>query len=99
MRIKIECDTIPPDFPIQQVSLNLDYDFTKISNQEFLLPLKSDLHSRQGKFLSWNETEFRLYRKFGTESEIKYDLVDPIPDDQLKEQPVKPDAPPPAKKD
>jgi len=27
MRIKIECDTIPPDFPIQQVSLNLDYDF------------------------------------------------------------------------
>ena len=97
MRITIQCDTIPPDFPIQQVALTLDYDFTKIAEQEFLLPLKSDLHSREGKYLSWNETEFRLYRKFGTESEIKYDL-DPIPEDQLKEQPVKPDTPPPAKK-
>jgi hypothetical protein len=98
MRIMVECDTIPPDFPIQKVSLDLNYDLTKIGDQEFLLPLKSELHSRQGKFLNWNETEFRLYRKFGTESEIKYDLVDPLPDDQLKEQPVKPDAPPPGKK-
>jgi hypothetical protein len=98
MRITVQCDTIPADFPIQQVALMLDYDFTKIGDQEFLLPLKSDLHSRQGKFLNWNETEFRLYRKFGTESEIKYDLVDPLPEDQLKEQPAKPDPPPPGKK-
>ena len=98
MRITVLCDTIPADFPIQQVGLTLDYDFTKIAEQEFLLPLKSDLHSREGKYLSWNETEFRLYRKFGTESEIKYDLVDPLPEDQLKEQPVKPDTPPPGKK-
>lgn len=98
MRIKVECDTIPPDFPIQQVSLDLNYDMTKIGDQEFLLPLKSELHSRQGKYLSWNETEFRLYRKFGTESEIKFDL-DPLSDDQLKEQPPKPDTPPPGKKE
>jgi hypothetical protein len=97
MRIKIECDTIPVDFPIQQVTLDLNYDYTKIGNQDFLLPLKSELHSREGKFLSWNETEFRLYRKFGTESEIKFDL-DPIPEDQLKEQPAKPETPPPSKK-
>jgi hypothetical protein len=98
MRIKVECDTIPVDFPIQQVSLDLNYDVTKIGDQEFLLPLKSDLHSRQGKFLNWNEVEFRLYRRFGTESSITFDTpTEPIPEDQLKEEPARPEPPPPVK--
>jgi hypothetical protein len=98
MRIKLECDSIPIDFPIQQVSLDLNYDFTKIGEQAFLLPLKSELRSRQGKFLNWNEVEFRLYRKYGTESSITFDTPEPIPDDQLKEQPVKPETAPSPKK-
>lgn len=88
MRIKLDCDSIPPDYPIQQVSLDLNYDFIKISDQEFVLPLKADLRSREGKFLVWNEVEFHLYRKFGSEATITFDPVDAISDDQLKEQPV-----------
>ena len=42
VRIKLEADGIPADFPIQTVSLDLNYDFTDISGQEFLLPLRSD---------------------------------------------------------
>jgi hypothetical protein len=103
IRVKLECDTIPLDFPIQQVGLDMNYDLIKVGDQEYILPLKSELKSREGKYLSWNEVEFRLYRKFGTESSITFDTTtpDPLSDDQLKEQPAKPDAPappPPAKK-
>jgi hypothetical protein len=36
----------------------MNYDFTKVSGQSFLLPLKSEIHSREGKFLVKNEVEF-----------------------------------------
>jgi hypothetical protein len=91
MRISMECDDIPTDFPIQKVSLDLNYDFTKIADQEFVLPLKADLRSREGRFLVWNEIEFHLYRKFGTESSITFEALDAVPEDQLKEQPAIPD--------
>jgi hypothetical protein len=93
MRIKLDCDTIPPDYPIQQVSLDLNYDFTDIAGQQFVLPLKADLHSREGRFLVWNEVEFHLYRKFETGSTITFDTSSPdaIPDEKLKEQPATPD--------
>ena len=80
MRVVTEADSIPPEFPIQQASMDLNYDLTKIGDREFLLPLKSEVHLRRGKWLSWNETEFRLYRKFGTESNITFDAGEPIPD-------------------
>jgi len=93
MRIKLDCDSIPPDYPIQQVSLDLNYDFTDIAGQQFVLPLKADLHSREGRFLVWNEVEFRLYRKFETGSTITFDTspLEAIPDEKLKEQPPTPD--------
>jgi hypothetical protein len=100
MRVKFDCDTIPADFPMQAVGLDLNYDLIKVGDQEFILPLKSEIRSREGKFLSWNEVEFRLYRRFGTESSIKFDAdtPEPIPDDQLKEQPLKAEPPPPSNK-
>src|SRR5579863_7658294 len=90
MRIKMECDHLPVDFPIQSVDLDLNYDFTKISGQPFLLPLKSELHSREGKMLVKNEVEFRLYNKFGAEATIQFgDTPEPLPDENTKEQPLK----------
>jgi hypothetical protein len=90
MRIKMECDHLPVDFPIQSVDLDLNYDFTKISGQPFLLPLKSELHSREGKLLVKNEVEFRLYNKFGAEATIQFgDTPEPLPEENTKEEPVK----------
>ena len=45
--------------------------------------------------LTENDVEFRLYRKYSTETDIKYDITpDPLPEDKTKEA-----APPaPAKK-
>jgi hypothetical protein len=93
MRITMECDNIPASFPVQQAGEVLDYDFQKIAEREFVLPLKADLHSRAGRVMAWNEIEFRLYRKFGTETSITFDTPDPIPADKLKEEPATPDDP------
>jgi hypothetical protein len=67
----------------------LDYDLASIGAQEFMLPLKAQVRMRQGKLLAKNDVEFRLYRKFTAEAEIKYDTPDALPDDKTKEQPAR----------
>lgn len=89
MRIKFDCDDIPAGFPVQKVSLDLNYDYTKIADQEFVLPLKSELTSQEsGKYQIKNDIEFRLYNKFGAESTFIPDLPDPLPADKTQEQPA-----------
>jgi len=95
MRITLICDDIPADFPIHDVSLRLDYDFTAISNQQFLLPYHSELRSREGRLLVWNETDFRAYNKYSADASISFGGdIDASADDKLKEQPVNGDKPP-----
>jgi hypothetical protein len=94
MRIKLEVENLPVDFPVQSVDLDMNYDFMKISGQPYLLPLKSEIRSREGKFLVKNEVEFRLYNRFGAETNIQFgDVPDALPEDTTKEQ-----AAPPAEK-
>jgi len=86
VRIKMEAMGIPADFPIQAVSLDLNYDFTDIAGQQFLLPLQADIHSREGRYLSWNEASYVSYHKYGAETSITFDAP-AVPEDKLKEQP------------
>lgn len=98
MRIKMDCDGLEV-FPINQVSLTLDYAPTKISDQDFVLPMAAEVRSREGRMLGKNVMQFSLYRKFGADATITFDTPDPIPEDQLKEQPATGTAgPPPARK-
>lgn len=85
MRITLEADSMPATFPVQQARTTLDYDFQKISEQEFILPLKAEVYMRAGKMLVRNETEFRLYRKFGAEATITY-TPERLPDSTTQEQ-------------
>ena len=89
LRITLEADNIPPSFPVQEARETLDYDYVDISGQPFLLPLKAVVRMRHDRYLTKNEIEFRVYRKFSAEAEIKFDAVtpDPLPED--KEQPAK----------
>ena len=89
MRIKMDCDDLE-GFPINQVSLTLDYAPTKISDQSFVLPMAAEVRSREGRTLGKNVMQFSLYRKFGADATITFDTPDPIPEDQLKEQPATP---------
>lgn len=88
-RITLDAD-MPPGFPVQQAATILDYDLTDISGNQFMLPLRAEVRMRAGRELSKNEVEFRLYRKFGADTSIKFDTPEPLPTDATTEQPPKP---------
>jgi hypothetical protein len=94
-RVVMSSEEIPPSFPVQMARTQLDYDFADISGQQYLLPLRSELRMRAGKQLMKNDVEFRSYRRFGADVQIKFDIPpDPLAEEQLKESP----GAPPAKK-
>src|SRR5579872_4898046 len=88
LRLTLVSENIPADFPIRQAETVLDYDYQNISDHPFLLPLKAENRMRTSDVLTRNDVEFRLYNKFSTESEIKYDTPEPLPDSETKEQPA-----------
>ncbi len=91
-RITLDADGIPPDFPIQQASNTLDYDYATIGDTSFMLPLRAVMRMREGRALFRNEVEFRLYRKFSAEASISFEAEtpEPLPADKTTEQPPKP---------
>jgi hypothetical protein len=80
---------IPSTYPVQAVSDTLDFEFTKIGDGEYLVPMRAVVISATNKYLARNDKEFRLYQKFGTTSTINFGDVanDPLP-------PEKPEKPP-----
>ena len=97
-RITFVAVDIPSSFPVKEAAEVLDYDDVDISGQPYTCPLKADLRMRAGRERTKNEIEFRLYRKFGTESNIVYDAQAPAPlsDTQTQEQPASASPPAPA---
>jgi hypothetical protein len=92
VRIVWEADNMPPSFPVKSVQEILDYGYTDLSGQQFLLPLKAQTLMASDDNLTKNETEFRLYRKYSAESILKFDTETPppLPEDQTKETPGAP---------
>jgi hypothetical protein len=97
-RITFVAVDIPSSFPVKEAAETLDYDDVDISGQPYICPLKADLRMRAGRERTKNEIEFRLYRRFGTESNIVYDAQAPAPlsDTQTQEQPASASPPAPA---
>jgi hypothetical protein len=98
-RITFTAVDIPRSFPVNEATEILDYDDVNISGQPYICPLKAGLRMRAGREKTKNEIEFRLYRKFGTESNIVYDAQAPAPlsDTQTQEQPASTQAAAPSK--
>jgi hypothetical protein len=89
MRITQEVNTMPAGFPINSILAILDYDFTKVADNTFVLPLKASTIARMSRQLFKNDVEFRNYNRFGAEATITF-TPEPLSDEQLKEQPAKP---------
>jgi len=93
LRITMESVDIPPTFPIRHATDQLDYDYQELGDEKekFLLPLSGVVHVDSGDVLTMNRNEFRLYHKYTSSSEIKFDTdtPPPLPEDQTKEQPPK----------
>jgi hypothetical protein len=85
LRVESNATELPTDFPIRTAKRMIDYDWVKISDEEYLLPILSDvrLTFRQGSqaFESRNLIRFRNYQKYGTEIIILDDDEEMIPDD------------------
>lgn len=90
MRITLVPYDLPPGYPVQQVKSVLDYRFQKIADNEFLLPQKVVVTSRLRRYTSKNEVEFKMYRKFGADTVIKFDTPGLLPEEKAPEKPSKP---------
>lgn len=91
LRLTMKAENLPPGFPVSAASETLDYDFVSISGQEHLLPLRAQVQMRQGKLMTKNEIEYRLYRKFGASADITFgsEAIEPLPAEKTQEQPPK----------
>ncbi|MDQ2840908.1 MAG: hypothetical protein M3Y72_07710 [Acidobacteriota bacterium] len=94
-RITFNAVDVPSSFPVRTANERIDYDLVTIGTQQSVLPLSALLHMSTVHETSKNEIEFRNYRKFGTESIIKYDMEQssagtpaPLPSSKTDEQPV-----------
>jgi hypothetical protein len=91
-RITLEADDIPAGFPVHRAKELLDYDFVKISDQEFLLPLTAEFRSFVDTTATKNNVEFRNYRKFSADTSVNFD--DPEAQPLLNEDKTKGQAAP-----
>jgi hypothetical protein len=71
-RITLHADGIPAGFPVQDVGLVLDYDYMRIGDADYLLPLEFELRSREGAHLIKNDVTYDAYRKFGADTSISF---------------------------
>jgi hypothetical protein len=86
--IQLETEGLPPDFPIKDVHLTLRYNTTKIGDNDYVLPERAELRSRDDRnVLVKNNIEFRMYQKFGADTAIQFDTPEPLP--EVKEEPAK----------
>jgi hypothetical protein len=84
-RITLHADGVPALFPVQDVSLALDYDYTRIGDADYLLPLEFELRSRERSWYIKNDVTYSDYRKFGADSNITFDPSAPRkPEDPSK---------------
>lgn len=90
-RITFNAVDIPASFPVRSASERIDYDLVTIGTQQAILPLTALLRMTTLHDSQKNDIEFRNYRKFGTESVIKYDMDianSPLPASKTQEQPM-----------
>ncbi|MDQ2899004.1 MAG: hypothetical protein M3Y07_04290 [Acidobacteriota bacterium] len=76
LRIEMSADSIPEEFPLDQVEAANDYGFVRLGGtQEFLLPTHAENLSceRGTSVCSRNSIDFRNYHKYSGESTIVFD--------------------------
>jgi hypothetical protein len=75
LRIEMQAVDIPKEFPEDTVEAALDYDFVSLGTQKFLLPVRGEVLScqRGSSVCGRNVIEFRNYKKFTGESNIKFE--------------------------
>jgi VWFA-related protein len=75
LRVSMQARDLPPDFPLDSVLSVTDFDFVKIGDGTYLVPVHSDAYSchHGGTGCFRNENIFRDYNKFTAGSTITFD--------------------------
>ncbi|MGH9666742.1 MAG: hypothetical protein ACRD9L_20150, partial [Bryobacteraceae bacterium] len=77
MRIEMAAREIPEEFPLDTVETAVDYDFVRLGEHEFLLPVHAEnLSCERGSLdCSRNVLDFRNCHKFTGETSIEFQPV------------------------
>jgi hypothetical protein len=75
LRIEMSARGLSLSYPMDAIELATDYDFVKIGETEYCLPVHSEAFScwRNGNLCLRNETIFRDYGKFGAKTSVTFD--------------------------
>jgi hypothetical protein len=74
LRIELSAQSMPRNFPLDQVESAVDYDFVVIGDGKYLLPVHSEaLSCGRGVGCTRNVIEFRNYKKFTADTSITFD--------------------------
>jgi len=86
LRVESEATEIPDGFPVTAARRTIDYDWTMIAEEKYLLPLVSDvrLTVREGgrAFETRNLIRFTNYQKFGTDIIIGPEDSEPVTEEK-----------------
>lgn len=63
----------PPGYPFKESGWTMDYEPVVLSQQELILPVSGVFHSVRGGTLFRNEIRYVDYRKYDTESSIRFE--------------------------
>ena len=84
LKIESEATDIPTNFPCPSAKRNIDYDWTTIADEKYLLPLVSDvrLTIRDGgrTYETRNLIRFKEYQKYGSDVIVLDEDSSPIPE-------------------
>jgi hypothetical protein len=74
LRVEMQARHMPKEFPIDTVESAVDYEYVRISGQQYLLPVHAETLScqRGTNNCSRNVIDFRNYHKFSGESTITF---------------------------
>jgi hypothetical protein len=72
LRIEMQANRMPQEFPYDKVESATDYEFTRIGEGQFLLPVHSEtlMCERGTNICSRNTIDFRNYHKYAGEATI-----------------------------
>jgi hypothetical protein len=86
LRIESEATDIPDNFPCTAAKRNIDYDWTTIADEKYLLPLVSDvritIRDKDRLLETKNVIRFKNYQKYGSEVKIVEADEEPLPEEK-----------------
>jgi hypothetical protein len=74
LRVEMQAVRTPEEFPLDKIEMASDYEFTRIADRQFLLPVHSEnlMCQRGTNMCSHNVIDFRNYHKYAGEATIEF---------------------------